>query len=127
MNRLVDALLDHPDVVDLAVQSDAAGFELLVEELGDALLSRRERYIIVRNAELRSRLCTGYLPIMTAVAWNTALNLTQGDAPASGWWTVMIASTTGHRGLTAPQDSSDVELIALFAGPAIDAVTLVYN
>lgn len=39
----------------------------------------------------------------------------------------MIPATTGEAGLTAPQDSSNASLVALFTGPADDARTLVYD
>jgi hypothetical protein len=127
MNRLVDALLANREVVDLAARGETAPFDLLVEALGDRLLSTPERELLNRNDDLRQRLRAGYLPSITAQDWDGALRLTEGEEIATGWWTVMIAATTGRIGLTAPQDSSVAGLVALYAGPAPDAVVLAYD
>lgn len=127
MNRLVDALLANSAVVDLVAQGETASFDLLVEALGDGLLSMPERELINGNDDLRQRLRAGYLRSITAQDWDGALRLTEGEEIAAGWWTVMIAATTGRIGLTAPQDSSATGLVALFTGPVSDAAVLAYD
>jgi len=127
MNRLVDALLANSEIVDLAARGEMAHFDLLVEALGDRLLSMPERELINRDDDLSQRLRAGYLPSITAQDWDGALRLTEGEEMAVGWWTVMIAATTGTIGLTMPQDSSVTQLVALFTGPAPDAVVIAYN
>ena len=128
MNRLVNALLARPHVIDLAVQRGAAPFELLRQGLGDALLSVQEWESIAHDSRLLDPLSTGYLPIITAPDWDGALSLTEGrTVGGSGWWTVMIPATTGQVGLTIPQDSSNAGLIAMFSGPADTARVLVYD
>jgi hypothetical protein len=127
VNRLVDALLTNSEVVDRAARDQAASFDLLAGALGDSLLSAPERELIDRNDDLRQRLRACYLPSITAQDWDGALRLTEGDEIATGWWTVMIAATTGVIGLTAPQDSSVTGLIALFTGSAHDAGLLIYD
>jgi hypothetical protein len=127
VNRLVDALLANSEVVDLAARDETAPFDLLVEALGDSLLSASERELIDRNDDLYQRLRACYLPSITAQGWNGALRLTEGEDLATGWWTVMIAATTGGIGLTAPQDSSVTGLVGLFTGPAPNAAVLVYD
>ena len=126
MNLLVDALLARPDVVDLAVQREVTTFDLLLEELGDTLLSGPERESISHGG-LFQDLSMAYLPTITAPEWDGALRLAQGQEIATGWWTVMIAASTGGVGLTVPQDSSGTGLVALFTGPAAAAGTLVYD
>lgn len=116
MNRLVDALLANSEAVDLAARDEAAPFDLLVAALGESLLRVPERELINRNDNLRQRLRACYLPSITAQDWDGALRLTDGEEIATGWWTVMIAATTGGIGLTAPQDASATELVALFTG-----------
>lgn len=127
MNRLVDALLANSEVVDLAARDETAPFDLLVGALGESLLSVPERELINRHDDLRQRLRACYLPSITAQDWDGALRLTDGEEIATGWWTVMIAAATGGIGLTAPQDSSVTELVALFTGPAPNAALLVYD
>jgi hypothetical protein len=128
VNRLVKALLERPDVIDLAVQREAAPFDLLLETLGDALLTGPERESIGSDMELIQRLRAGYLQTITAPVWEAALTLAEG-APVreAGWWTVMLPASNGRRGLTVPQDSAEAELVALFTGPTDDARTLVYD
>jgi len=41
VNRLVDALRAHPEVIDRAVQGEEVPFRVLAEQLGRALLSPR--------------------------------------------------------------------------------------
>jgi hypothetical protein len=127
VNRLVDALLANSEVVDLAGRNETAPFDLLMGALGDSLFSGPERELINRNDDLRQRLGACYLPSITAQDWDGALRLTEGEAIASGWWTVMIAATTGRIGLTAPQDSSVTALVALFTDAAPNATVLVYD
>ena len=127
MNRLVGALLANREVIDLAARDRKASFDLLVGALGDSLLSVPERELINRNDDLHQRLRACYLPSITAPDWDGALRLTEGEEIATGWWTVMIAATTGGIGLTAPQDSSVTGLVALFTGPGADAAVLVYD
>jgi hypothetical protein len=128
VNRLVEALLARPHVIDLAVQEEATPFDLLTEMLDDALFSRSEREVIVGDPGLHRRLRAGYLPTITAPDWDGALTLAdRNGGGGSGWWTVMIAAPGGGVGLTVPQDSSEDKLVALFTGPADDAGTLVYD
>jgi hypothetical protein len=120
-------LLAHSEVVDLAARDETAPFDLLVVALGDGLLSVPERELINRSDDLRQRLGACYLRSITAQDWDGALRVTEGEEIATGWWTVMIAATTGRIGLTAPQDSSATGLIALFTGSAPNAELLVYD
>jgi len=127
VNRLVDALLANSEVVDLAARREKAPFDLLVEALGNSLLSVSERELVNRDGDLHQRLGACYLPSITAQGWDGALRLTEGDEIATGWWTVMIGAPSGGIGLTAPQDSSAAELVELFTGPAPGAGVLVYD
>jgi hypothetical protein len=92
------------------------------------VFSGPELHRIQDDLQLRQRLETSYLPTISAPDWEYALSLTENrTAINSGWWTVMIAGTSGHFGLTAPQDGSGAELVALFTGPAASAEILVYG
>jgi hypothetical protein len=127
VNRLVDALRAHPEVIDRAVQGEEVPFRVLAEQLGRALLSPTELELMVRSPDVE-RLYEGYLPVITAPDWQGALSQAEDDdGDQSGWWTVMIPATGKGVGLTAPQDSSGLSLIALFTGPANNARTLVYD
>jgi hypothetical protein len=128
VNRLVDALRTHRQVIDLALDRGEAPFELLVDALGDALLSGPERDLIGRDAELSQRLNAGYLPVITAPEWDSALSEAAEDTSlGADWWTVMIPSASRAAGLTVPQDSSAADLVALFDGRGPDAQLLAYD
>jgi hypothetical protein len=127
VNRLVDALLANSEVVDLAARRETASFDLLVDALGDSLLSAAERELIYRNRDLYQQLGTCYLPSITARGWDGALRLAEGEEIATGWWTVMIGAPSGGIGLTAPQDSSLTRLVELFTGATPNAGVLVYD
>jgi hypothetical protein len=128
MNRLVKALLTRPPVAELAIQPDSVPFDLLRDALGDALFSTTEWESLSRNAGAIRDLHTGYLPTINASDWNTALRLaeeTVADGRA-GWWTIMIPWGSNF-GLTVPQDSTGIELIALFTGPLSNSRTIAYD
>jgi hypothetical protein len=132
VNRLVNALIAHPRVIEIIAGHEDAPkdipFESLLEALGDAVFSRSELRRIQDDLQLRQRLVSSYLPTISAPDWEDALSLTENrTAINSGWWTVMIAGTSGHFGLTAPQDGSESDLVALFAGAAASAVILAYD
>jgi len=128
VNRLVSALIAHPQVIEQTAGQEDPTFGLLLDALGDAVFSESERNQIQNDPELLRRLETSYLPTITAPSWKRALSLTENrTALNSGWWTVMVAGTSGQFGLTAPQDDSEAELVALFTGPSASVHILVYN
>jgi hypothetical protein len=128
MNRLVNALIAHPEVVEQAAGQEDARFGSLLDTLGDVVFSESELRRIQNDPQLRQRLETSYLPTISAPDWEHALSLTENrTAVSSGWWTVMVAGTSGHFGLTAPQDGSRSELVALFTGPTASAGILAYD
>jgi hypothetical protein len=133
VNRLVSALAAHPQVVEQTVDYEVAGrknvsFGLLLDVLGDDVFSSSELQRIQDDLQLRQRLEASYLPTISAPDWEDALSRTEKrTAIKAGWWTVMIAGSSGHFGLTAPQDSSRSELVAFFIGPPATAGILVYD
>ena len=128
MNRLVNALIARPQVIEQTAGKGNVGFGLLMFALGDIVFSRSELHRIQDDLQLFQRLETSYLPTISAPDWKDALSLTENRAAVkSGWWTVMIAGTSGRFGLTAPQDAPGSELVALFDGPAASARILVYD
>ena len=101
---------------------------LLIDALGDAVFSESELHRIQDDPELLQRLERGYLPTISAPDWDYALSMTENrTAINSGWWTVMVAGTSGQFGLTAPQDGFGADLVALFTGPAANVQMLVYD
>ena len=128
MNRLVKVLMEHPQIIERTAGQGNAGFGLLMDALGDVVFSTSELHRIQDDSQLRHRLETSYLPTISAPDWENALSLTENrTASNSGWWTVMIAGTSGRFGLTAPQDSSASDLVTLFAGPAASVRILAYD
>jgi hypothetical protein len=128
MNRLVKALIARPQVIEQTAGQGDPSFGLLLDALGDLVFSGSELQRIQADLQLRQRLETGYLPTISAPDWNYAMSLTENrTAIKSGWWTVMVAGASGHFGLTAPQDGSGSEVVALFTGPAASAEILVYD
>ena len=128
VNRLVRALIAHPQVIEQTAGQQDPSFGLLLDALGDAMLSESELHLIQNDPQLRQRLETSYLPTISAPDWNDALSLTENRTTTnSGWWTVIVAGTSGHFGLTAPQEGSGTELVALFTGPAASAWILAYD
>lgn len=128
MNRLVNALMARPQVIERTAGHEDARFGSLLDALGDTVFSESELHRIQDDRPLRQRLEESYLPTISAPDWEYALTLTENrTAINSGWWTVMIPGTSGHFGLTAPQDGSASELVALFTGPAASAGILVYD
>lgn len=128
MNRLVNALIAHPQVVEQMAGEEDVPFGSLLDALGDAMFRESELPRIRNDLQLREWLGKGYLPTISAPDWEHALSLTENRTTVnSGWWTVMVAGTSGHYGLTAPQDNSGRELVALFTGPASSADILVYD
>jgi hypothetical protein len=128
VNRLVEALIARPQVIEQAAGAQDPGFGLLLDALGDALFSESELYRIQNDPQLRQRLEKSYLPTISAPDWEHALSLTENrTASSSGWWTVMVAGSSGRFGLTVPQDGSRAELVALFTGPANSTWVLVYD
>ena len=128
MNRLVNALMAHPQVIEQMAGQEEAPFGSLLDTLGDAVFSEPELHRIQDDLQLRQRLESSYLPTISAPDWEYALSLTENrTAISSGWWTVMIAGTSGHLGLTAPQNGLGPEQVALFTGPADSAWILAYD
>jgi hypothetical protein len=128
VNRLVNALITHPQVIEQMASQENAPFGSLLDALGDAVFSEPELHRIQDDLQLRQRLETSYLPTISAPDWEHALSLTENrTATDSGWWTVMIAGTSGHFGLTAPQNGPGPEQVALFTGPADSAWILAYD
>jgi hypothetical protein len=128
VNRLLRALIERPQVIEQTAGQQDPKFGRLLDELGDTLLSESERNILQDDPLLRPLLENSYLPTISAPDWERALSLTENrTAINSGWWTVMVAGTSGHFGLTAPQDDSGTELVALFTGPVDSAQILAYN
>jgi hypothetical protein len=128
VNRLVNALIAHPQVIEEMARHEDARFGPLLDVLGDAAGPGSELHGIKDDPQLRKRLESGYLPTVSALDWDDALSLTENRiASNSGWWTVMIPGTSGRVGLTAPQDGSPSGLVALFTGPASSARILVYD
>jgi hypothetical protein len=128
VNRLVKALNARPQVIEQTAGQRDPSFGLLLDALGDAVFSESELHRIQNDPQLRQRLETSYLPTISAPDWEDAMSLTENrTAINSGWWTVMIAGTSGHFGLTAPQDGSGAELVALFTGPAASVWILAYD
>jgi hypothetical protein len=127
MNRIVKALIERPQVIEETAGREDPRFGWLLDALGDALLSASELLRIQDDLQLQ-RLRESYLATITAPKWNRALSKTENrTAASSGWWTVMVAGTSGGFGLTAPQDGSGAELIALFTGQEKDTKVLVYD
>lgn len=127
MNRLVTALTAHPQVIELFAGQERAPFDVLLRRLGDDLLSGPERQII-RSRAIGRRLQPSYLPTISFGDWERALSLAASRTTGrSGWYTVMIPAADGLSGLTAPQNDSNSELIALFALPYDDPAILVYD
>jgi hypothetical protein len=128
VNRLVASLARRPDVVELAVRDELAPFSLFRDALGDDLLDHPEQKSLSSNSDLTHTLDQTYLPRITAVGWQQALDAGEPDsAHLHRWWTVMIAAPSGDRGLTLPEDSSEAGLISLFSGPLDHARTIAYD
>lgn len=128
MNRLVNALIAHPQVIEQMAGQEVAPFGSLLDALGDAVFSEAELHRIHADPQLRQRLDASYLPTISAPDWEHALSLTESrTAISSGWWTVMIAGASGHFGLTVPQNGPGLERVALFTGSADSAWILVYD
>jgi hypothetical protein len=122
MNRLVNALMTHPQVIEQMAGQEEVSFGSLLDALGGAVFSEPELHRIQDDLQLRQRLESSYLPTISAPHWEYALSLTENrTALSSGWWTVMIAGTSGHFGLTAPQNGLGPEQVALFTGPGNSA------
>src|SRR5262249_46872590 len=98
------------------------------ELLGAAMFSETEWQSVAVEEALIQRLSVGYLKTITASDWDVALRLAEGVSSAGGpgWSTVMIPSADGRAGITAPQDSADDEIIALFTDPPWDRETIAY-
>ena len=128
MNRLVKALIAHPEVVEQTAGQKDVSFVSLMAALGEAVFSGSELHDIQDDLQLRQRMEKAYLPTITAPVWEHALSLTkERTAPDAGWWTVMIPGTSGKFGLTAPQDDLLTDLVALFTGPAANSLILAYD
>lgn len=128
MNRLVDALRLRRQLIDRAVPQGRMSYSLLADELGSAMLSDAERAVIEDHPEFLRRLSRGYLPIITAGQWNSALqNARPASGVGAGWWTVMVAATSGQAGVTVPQDSSRTNLVALFRDAQLGFRTEAYD
>jgi hypothetical protein len=133
VNRLVKALIERPQVIDPQVIVKAARqkrvtFSQLLDALGNTMFSESELGGLQSNPQVRQCLEQGYLPTITARVWDRALSKTEDrTADNSGWWTVMVAGTSGRFGLTVPQNGSRKKLIALYAGPEKNAKLLIYD
>jgi hypothetical protein len=120
--------MERPQVIEQTVGQEEARFGQLLDALGDVLFRESELHHIQNDLQLSRRLGESYLPTISAPAWDHALSLTENRTTInSGWWTVMIADASGHFGLTAPQDGSGAELVALYTGPADSAQVLAYD
>jgi hypothetical protein len=98
VNRLVKALLAHPDVVDEAVPHGRADFEFLRHQLGDELMSEQEWAALPSRPEIGPSLRSGYLPVITATDWVQALQEAQEGPDEPGWRTVMVRNSNGESG-----------------------------
>jgi hypothetical protein len=129
MNRLVRALLAQPSVVGQVIRDETAPFAVLRDVLGDALFSESEWEAVARDEIAFQAFRTSYLPTVSASDWYAALRQADEMNPDSRsvWWTVMIPSDVGDFGLTAPENSSETELVALFSGPLSGARVFAYD
>jgi hypothetical protein len=128
VNRLVKALIERPHIIEQAAGQEEVRFGQLLDALGDALFDESELDRTQNDLQLRQRLERSYLPTISAPDWDRALSLTENRTAVNrGWWTVMVAGVSGNFGLTAPQDGSRAELVALYTGPADGAQVLVYD
>jgi hypothetical protein len=127
VNRLVKAVLAHPDVVDEVIPRGRADFEFLLRRLGDELMTEQEWAALPPDPVDGPPLRAGYLPVITAIEWEQALDSAEEGPDDAGWGTVMLRNSSGDFGVTAPQDPSDDPVIALFAGPPDNAQPVVYR
>jgi hypothetical protein len=127
VNRLVKALLAHPNVVDEVIPRGRADFEFLLRRLGDELMTEQEWSALPRDPVAAPSLRAGYLPVITAGEWEQALDAAQEGPDDAGWGTVMLRNSSGDFGVTAPQDPSDEPVVALFTGPADNPQRVVYR
>jgi hypothetical protein len=118
MNRLVAALLHHPEVVATATAQQEVTFEWLADALGEDLLSREERARIATDWTLSHELEGSYLRAIAAQRWNESVQLARSRPSVhSPEWVTMVPAVGAQAGLTAPEDGSDKEKISLFIGP----------
>jgi hypothetical protein len=127
VNRLVKALLAHPNVVDEAIPQGRADFDFLLDQLGDELMSEQEWAALPSQSGIGPSLRSGYLPVITATQWEQALHAAQEGPDDRGWRTVMVRNSNGEFGVTAPQDGSDEPVLALFAGPPDNPRAVAYR
>jgi hypothetical protein len=118
VNRLVALLRRHPEVAVAAVEGESASFAWLADAFGDELLSRQERDDLAADQQLSRTLADSYLFVITAEEWGRGTVLAGARPPVGAdWWITMVPAGSTGRGLTAPEDASARELIALFGGP----------
>jgi hypothetical protein len=128
MNRLVALLRGNPEVAVKAAERESASFEWLADAFGDALLRHQERDVLVGDERLGRALADSYLPVITADEWNRGTVLAGARPPVEAeWWVTMVPAGGTGRGLTAPEDATDTELISLFSGPPTNVRPVVFD
>ena len=129
MNRLVAVLLERPDLVDEAARHGQVTFDWLLDALGGALLTERERARLEARPTLRRSLAASYLSVVTGPQWETSLRIAEvrDDSMSSPWSVAMVPGLTSGMGLTLPQDSFPEVLLGLFRGPEERAWPILYN
>ena len=71
VNRLVNALIAYPQVIEQMAGQEEVPFGSLLDALGDAVFSEPELHRIQDDSQLRQRLETTYLPTISAPDWDT--------------------------------------------------------
>jgi hypothetical protein len=124
LNRIADALLAQPELIDVVArdgspaEDEVVPFPVVLEAWGERLLDRRERDLLLGNPNAYQRLSLAYLPVISPSDWEVAVSAADPDGGSDDdWWTVMVASPGGI-GVTLPQNAAAGRLIAAFAGPA---------
>jgi hypothetical protein len=119
MNLLVSLLSERQDLAVWAVQGEIIPYGWLAESLSDDLFGSRSG-LIRTNEELQEILSFSYLPVISGPQWDEALRMSDPGSDwlevphEPTWWEVMIPAGQTGLGITAPQDSSPEELVALF-------------
>ncbi len=116
-------------MVGQVIRGETAPFALMRDALGDALFSETEWESVTRDEIALQALRTSYLPTISASDWYAALRQADEIGPdgSPAWWTVMIPADSGDFGLTAPEISSETDLVALFTGPLSSSRVFAYD